>query len=74
MTEWTEELLVRATGMKRAGIRMKDIAARLGVPAGALQQQLRRRGAKASLVGHGKRYSLTPQRTLFNATYLDEDT
>jgi len=74
MTEWTEELLTRATGMKRAGIRLKDIATRLGVSPSALYQQMRRRGVRTNLLGQGKRNIGPPQRILFTATFIDEDT
>lgn len=72
MTEWTEELLVRATGMKRAGIRMKDIAERLGVPQQALQQRLQRRGVRANLDGQHKRFKNTKQRVLFSVTSVED--
>ena len=73
MTEWTEELLIRATGMKRAGIPMRDIAERLGVPQQALQQRLQRRGVRANLDGQHPRFRRPVQRTLYNATSVEDD-
>jgi len=72
MTEWTEELLIRATGMKRAGITVHQIAERLGVPQQALQQRLQRRGVRANLDGHNPRYRRPKQRILSNLTSVED--
>lgn len=53
MTDWDEETLARAVGMKRAGIPNAEIAKRLGVSLSTLYRHLRNTGAKRRLDGHG---------------------
>ena len=51
MTEWTEEEIARAAGLKRVGFPNKAIAARLGKPLHAVKRQMSKSRAKRRLDG-----------------------
>ena len=51
MTDWTDEMVTIAVGMKRAGFTAKAIGKRLGVPHHAVQKRLHRMGVHKTLTG-----------------------
>ena len=51
--EWTDEMIATAVGMRRAGIPVKVVAARLGVSSSALINRMARLGAHAKLTHKG---------------------
>lgn len=71
-TEIDEETLTRAAGMKRAGIKLKDIAARLGVNHKRLAAALCARGVKSKLAGNkGRRTKGETHGRLFFADVVE---
>ena len=48
--DWTDEQIKTAVGMKRAGIKLSDIAKRIGRTKGAVQAKMK----KAGFVFHGR--------------------
>lgn len=51
LTQWTDEMVAIAAGMKRAGLSNKAIAERLGISVRAVAGRMSRAGAKRRLDG-----------------------
>lgn len=65
MTVWTDEMIARAAGMKRAGLPAATIAQRLGVSVKAVNQKMSRVGARMRLNGKtGRRMGNEPMGRL----------
>ena len=67
--KWTDEMIATAVGMRRAGIPVKVVAARLGVSSSALTNRMGRLGAHAKLTH--KRGTKTANTAYGRLTHID---
>lgn len=72
-TEWTEEMVAIAVGMKRAGFTGKAIARRLGLSEAVVQRHLHKMGVRKTLRGRPHARPLHCRVLAAQLTPLTED-